>query len=46
MEQNFSYSDSFPSSELYTNLSSTNLTMEQIISFMQAEKEYLADNSR
>ena len=28
------------------NLSSTNLTLDQILSFMQAEKDYLADNSR
>ena len=36
----------FSDAELYTNLSGTNLSLEQIISFMQAEKEYLADNSR
>ena len=28
------------------NLSGTNLSLEQLISFIQAEDEYLADNSR
>ena len=32
--------------EFYTNMSGTNLSLEQILSFVQAEKDYLADNSR
>ena len=37
---------SFSAEPGHVNMSGTNLTLEQIISFIQAEDEYLADNSR
>ena len=42
---NLSFS-SFSGESVYMNMSGTNLSLEQIISFIQAEDEYLADNSR